>query len=88
MKIREGFVLREVEGQAIVIATGKVSKEFHGMIRLNSTGKMIWQGIEEGLSEKEISMRLSDIFGIDVHKAEEDTKKMIQQLKEAGFLVL
>lgn len=88
MKIREGFVLREVADQAIVIATGEVSKEFNGMIKLNSTGKMIWKGIQEGLYEKEISMKLSDIYGIDVHKAEEDTKKMIQQLKEAGFLVL
>ena len=32
MKINEGFVLREVAGQAVVIAVGEASEKFHGMI--------------------------------------------------------
>ena len=47
MKIKEGFVLRDVVGQAVVIAVGEASKKFHGMINLNSTGKVIWQGVEK-----------------------------------------
>ena len=35
MRIKEGFVLREVAGQVVVIATGEASKGFHGMIKLN-----------------------------------------------------
>lgn len=49
MKIKNGFVLRDVGGQAVVIAVGEASKTFHGMINLNVTGKEIWQGIESGL---------------------------------------
>ena len=40
MRIKEGFVLREVAGQAMVIATGEASKEFHGMVKLNESGKV------------------------------------------------
>lgn len=43
MKIKNGFVLRDVGGQAVVIAVGEASKTFHGMINLNVTGKEIWQ---------------------------------------------
>ena len=32
MRIKNGFVLREVAGQNMVIATGEASKDFHGMI--------------------------------------------------------
>ena len=32
MRIKKGFVLREVAGQIMVIATGEASKDFHGMI--------------------------------------------------------
>lgn len=53
MKIKDGFVLREVAGQAVVIAVGEASKEFHGMINLNATGKLVWQGIEQGLKLRE-----------------------------------
>ena len=35
MKLKPGFVLREVAGQALVIATGELSKQFKGMIKLN-----------------------------------------------------
>ena len=31
MRIKNGFVLREVAGQIMVIATGEASKDFHGM---------------------------------------------------------
>ena len=42
MKIKDGFVLRDIAGDTVVIATGELSKTFHGMIKLNSTGKEIW----------------------------------------------
>ena len=55
MRIKKGFVLREVAGQIMVIATGEASKDFHGMIKLNATGKVIWLGLQEGLSQEEIA---------------------------------
>lgn len=41
MKIKEGFVLREIAGKAVVIAVGEASKTFHGMINLNSEGDFL-----------------------------------------------
>lgn len=37
MKLKDGFVLREVAGQTVVIGVGALSEQFHGMIRLNDT---------------------------------------------------
>lgn len=37
MKIKENYVMREVAGQAIVIAIGEESGRFKGMINLNRT---------------------------------------------------
>ncbi len=54
MKIKNGFVLREIAGQAIVIAAGEASRDFHGMIKLNATGKLVWQGAAEGLTAEGI----------------------------------
>ena len=48
MKIKDGFVLRDIAGDTVVIATGELSKTFHGMIKLNSTGKEIWQILSSG----------------------------------------
>lgn len=87
MRIKQGFVLREVAGQIMVIATGEASKDFHGMIKLNGTGKEIWQGLQEGLAEEEIVKRLANIYEVDMEKAAEDTRAFLKQMEEVGFLV-
>lgn len=87
MRIKKGFVLRDVAGQTMVIATGEASKNFHGLIKLNDTGKFIWKGLTEGLSQQEIARKLSETYEIELQKAQEDTQKLISQMDRAGFLV-
>lgn len=86
MRIKEGFVLREVAGKYVVIATGEASKSFNGMITLNQTGKEIWEGVTAGLGAEEIAEKLSEDFEVSYEKALEDTKKMMDSMKHAGFL--
>lgn len=87
MRIKKGFVLREVAGQIMVIATGEASKDFHGMIKLNASGKVIWLGLQEGLSQEQIAVRLQEQFDVDSEKALEDTQAFIKQMEEMEFLV-
>ena len=42
MRIKKGFVVREIAGQSIVVALGGANKVFNGMIKLNETGRIIW----------------------------------------------
>ena len=86
MRIKEGFVLRQVAGQHMVIATGEASKGFHGMIKLNETGKEIFLALQEGLDEEGIAKRLQDNYEVEEVQAKEDTKKFLAQMKDAGFL--
>lgn len=87
MRIKEGFVLRQVAGQTMVIATGEASKDFHGIIKLNATGKEIWQGLTDGLSKEQIIEKIVAQYEVEVEKATEDVEAMIKQMTEAGFLV-
>ncbi len=87
MKIKEGFVLREIAGQTVVIATGEVSKTFHGMVKLNGTGRDIWQGLARGLTEEEIAAELVEKYDeVDLAKAREDVAGLVKKMEEAGFL--
>lgn len=87
MRIKEGFVLREVAGQIMVIATGEASKDFHGMIRLNATGKDIWEQLQSGLEEKEIVQNLANKYEIDKEQAKQDVDTFLGKMKEMGFIV-
>ena len=86
MRIKQGFVLREVAGQAVVIATGDVSKAFHGMIKLNATGADIWRGLSEGLTDAQIADRLVERYGADGEAAAADVAAFVRDAREAGFL--
>ena len=87
MKIKEGFVLREIAGQTVVIATGEASKTFHGMVKLNGTGRDIWQGLAKGLTEEAIAQELVEKYDeVDIDKAREDVAGLVKKMEEAGFL--
>lgn len=86
MKMKSGFVMREVAGQYVVIAIGEASKTFHGMIKLNSTGKDIWEGLESGFEEQQIVDLLMDKYQVSQEQVREDVQEFLKQMKEVGIL--
>ena len=66
MKLKEGWVITELGGEYVAVPTQESGGDFYGVVRLNETGKDIWQAISEGLSEKEIADRRVELYeGID-----------------------
>lgn len=86
MKIKQGFVMRDVAGQAVAIATGEASKSFHGMVKLNDTGAVIWNGIEKGLDEAEIAEQLVASYDVEVGQALRDVESFIARMRDAGLV--
>ena len=83
MKIRQGFILRDVGGKTFVVATGELSKEFSGLITLNETGKFIWQCLEKGMSSEEIvSSILTSYEDADKAVVEADVDRFMKKLIE------
>lgn len=79
-------MLREVAGQNVVIATGEASKTFHGMIKLNETGRVIWEGLAAGKSNEEIAADLTAAYDVDAEKAAADVAAFVKQAADQGFL--
>ena len=82
MKIKEGFVMREVAGQAMVIAVGKASESFKGMIKMNQTSKDIWNYIKEGLDVEEIIKEMKNKYDADEDMIRKDVLYIISVLKQ------
>lgn len=82
MKVREGFIRQEVMGQVIVVPTGDAGDHVKGMIKLNATGDIIWQGVSEGKTEEEIAEILHEKCEVSIEQALSDTKEFIAKMKE------
>lgn len=87
MKIREGFMLREVDSTSIVVAIGEESVKFNGMIRLNETGTFLWKLIKEETGEDEILFKMLETYDVDEATARNGIKTFISKLRENGLLV-
>ena len=86
MKIKDGFVLHSVGDENVVVAIGKMTKKFRGMIRLNSTGAFIFRQLEKETDEKKIVDALISEYGIDEQTATTAAATFVSQLKDAGVL--
>lgn len=86
MKIRDGFVLRRVMGQPMVIAVGEASRTFSGMIKLNDTGADLWEWLTEGATEEELVARLQQEYDVDTATAQNGVKQFVENLRTQGLL--
>lgn len=86
MKIKDGFVVRDLAGQSIVVALGEASKTFNGMIKLNDTGRLIWDMLAEGKSKEEIIDRFTAEYDVEREIADRDITAFIEVLQGADIL--
>ena len=87
MKIKDGFVVRDIMGQCVVVATGEASESFSGMIKLNDTGKDIWEGVAAGKSEEEIIDQIVEDYDVDKERVKDSVSKFIADMKDKGFII-
>lgn len=86
MKIKDSYILREVAGMYVVIATGNEALDFSNVITINELGAFIWKKIEEGKNQEEIVQDILSEYSIDKETAENDCKAFIGQLKEINII--
>ncbi len=86
MKIKEGFILREVANNFIVVAVGSAVKNFNGIINLNETGAFLWKVLEKGATKEELKKALLSEYEVSTDVAEQDITAFIGKLKEKGLL--
>ena len=86
MKIKDGYKLRKMCGSSIVVAVGKASKEFNGMITLNETARTMWLLLENGAEFDELTKALTDEYDVSDELAREAAQSFIGKLTELEFL--
>ena len=86
MKIKKGFVLREMCGENIVAAEGLQNINFNKLISLNATAAFLWKNLEgKEFTEQEMAQLLVDEYGIDMELALKDSAALCQSWIEAGI---
>lgn len=86
MKIKEGFVLRNIMGQATVIGEGAALVNFNKLVTFNDTAAYLWENIcGKEFDEDTLASLLIGRYGIDEALAQRDAKAISSQWAELGL---
>lgn len=86
MKIKEGFVLRNICGEYVVVAVGKQTLDFKGLIKLNETGAFLWEALQKECTAEELLAAMRAEYDVDAATAQADIDAFIESLQEAKLL--
>lgn len=85
LKLKEGFILREVAGEIIVIPSG-TELDLNMMITLNETGAFLWKCLERGTERADLIAALRKEYEVDESTAVQAVDSFVEKLKTNGFL--
>jgi len=86
MKLKSGFVLKEIAGECVVVSVNS-DLDLNGMITLNSTAKTLWLALENGVEDMdELVKALLDEYEVDEARARSAAESFVAKLKELNFL--
>lgn len=87
MKLRYQFVVQNVSGKPVAVAVGADNEKFNGMIKLNDSGKAVFELLCGGeLTEQELLTRLAQQYGTQVEQIKPAVLAFLGQLRENGLL--
>ena len=85
MKLKDGFLLRHVAGQAVVLPMGG-TLDLNMMITLNETGAFLWERLQNDTDEAALVTALLGEYDVDEATAAKSVAAFIEKLKEHDFL--
>ncbi len=86
MKVNGSFILRNIAGESVLIPVGETALRFNGMVALNGTGALIWEGISQGKSQEDILSQMLDAYEVTREEAAQDYRTFVEAMCKAGFL--
>ncbi len=86
MKIKEGFVTREIANTIVAVPTGELVNEFQGMIKLTNSAKFVWDLLQEDTTIDNLINALVQKYNLEIDKAKADVEKFICNLKSVNII--
>ncbi|MCM1372650.1 MAG: PqqD family protein [Bacteroides sp.] len=86
MKVKEGFQLREVCGEFVVVASGVKNIDFSQVIHFNKSAATIWKAVcQQEFTPEDMARILTDEYEVPAATALEDATRLAEQWKEIGI---
>lgn len=86
MKLKDGIVLGNIDGQDFAIATGSLSSTLSGIINNNESANYIFKLLQKEQTEQSIISAMLDRYDAPEDEIKADVKEFLATLNSYGVL--
>lgn len=87
MKIKDGFELKDICGENIIISHGKENINFTKIITLNESAALIWKEvIGKDFSIEDMVRTITNEYEVDEAIARKDCENIASEWQKVGFI--
>ena len=88
MRIKKGFVLREVCGDRVIIGEGLGAINFGKMLTLNETADWLWKEAQEmgDFTVEALADKLCEEYDVDADEARKDVADIIAEWQSVSVI--
>ena len=87
MKFKEGYKVRSMAGENVVIMQGPAGCDMTRIISLNDSSLLLWNELQgKEFEVADVANILVETYGIDLAVAENDAKAWVEKLAECGLI--
>ena len=87
MKKTEGYVIRRLEDEYVILPTGKRAEEINEVISLSETAGFIYIHADQAEDIEELAQLVGNEYGIEASEVYEDVKNVVKTFREKGILL-
>ena len=87
MKIVDGFSLKTIADNNIVVPVGSNTVSFKAIITLNESGAFLWRELENDKTEEQLVKAKLEEYDVDEETVRNDVREFINNMRTANLLV-
>ena len=80
MKIKEGFILRKICGESVVVGEGLAQVNFNKMLSLNESAAYLWESVagKDAFTQEDLVQLLLDKYEVTAETARADVAALVE----------
>ena len=88
MRIKEGFVLREVCGERVIVGEGLSAINFGKLLALNETAAWLWKQAQDmgDFTIEALAEKLCEEYEVEAGEAKADVEQMVAEWQNVGVV--
>lgn len=86
VKVKEGFLLKEIAGEHVLVPVGENLVDFSAMVVLNETGAFLWNLMSKEVTKEELLNEVLAEYDTSAETAAQDIDEFLDMMKKHDLL--